>query len=113
MTKQRHFKRRIRERMRKTGESYTTARLHLLGHLHKPAPEETEATSALRSHPKLVRLRGRRPRRSVGRPLSLHFVTPAFTILLSLILGLTAVAMARGDASSAVSPSVRAEARQP
>ena len=30
MTRQKHFKRRVRERMQKTGESYTTARSHLL-----------------------------------------------------------------------------------
>ncbi|MFB4278013.1 hypothetical protein ACBJ59_22165 [Nonomuraea sp. MTCD27] len=38
MTKQADFKRRVRERMAKTGESYATARSHLLAGQRQPAP---------------------------------------------------------------------------
>lgn len=39
MTQQRDLKRRIRDRMAKTGESYVTARLHVLADRPEPAPE--------------------------------------------------------------------------
>jgi len=40
MTDQRHLKRRVRERMAKTGESYTAARKHILDQRPAPEPEE-------------------------------------------------------------------------
>jgi hypothetical protein len=45
MTKQADFKRRVRARMAKTGESYATARSRLLG--EQPAPVENRMAAAL------------------------------------------------------------------
>jgi hypothetical protein len=45
MTKQRSFKSLVRARMAKTGESYTTARRHLLAKV-EPAPTAAPATQA-------------------------------------------------------------------
>jgi hypothetical protein len=45
MTKQESFKRRVRERMEKTGERYGAARRALLGGLADTAPADTEATA--------------------------------------------------------------------
>jgi len=39
MTQQKDFKRVVRTRMQKTGESYTTARLHLVKNQEAPAPD--------------------------------------------------------------------------
>lgn len=46
MTKDRDFKRRVRERMAKTGESYTAARAHLLGARPAAADAASPATPA-------------------------------------------------------------------
>ena len=113
MTKQKHLKRRIRERMQKTGEAYTTARLHILGRLPNPTAEVTGATRHHSCHPGVLRLRLRLLRRPAVRPLSLRFVAPGFAILLCLIAGLTAVAIAPAEASTAINRSVRAAGRLP
>lgn len=80
VTKQKHFKRRVRERMQKTGESYTTARLHLLETV-PVAPEETLPA------PGRVRFRVRRLSRRARRPLGLQHFAPAFGIVISLAIG--------------------------
>jgi hypothetical protein len=46
MTKQRKFKRRVRERQQRTGESYTTARRQLLAGRSDDAPPDSEITLA-------------------------------------------------------------------
>lgn len=83
MTKQKHFKRRIRERMRKTGESYTAARLHLLG----TAPVAPETILPARGGAPRIRFRVQRPSRRTLRPLGLLYVAPAFMIVISLVIG--------------------------
>ena len=44
MTTQKTFKRRVRERMAKTGESYTTARRMLISKGDRPEPVQVEWT---------------------------------------------------------------------
>ena len=83
VTKQKHFKRRVRERMRKTGESYTTARLHLL-ETAPVAPDQTLPTSG---EPGRVRFRTRRLFRHPRRPLGLQYSAPAFGIVIALAIG--------------------------
>ena len=46
MTNQRSFKTRVRTRMEKTGESYTTARRHLINRAAEPAPDPTPPAAA-------------------------------------------------------------------
>lgn len=84
MTKQKHLKRRIRERMQKTGESYTTARLHLLG---TPPDAPREAAPADRRGPKRIQLRVRQLSLRTPRPLGIRYVVPAFGMVLLLVLG--------------------------
>ncbi len=52
MTKDRDFKRRIRERMQKTGESYTAARARLLSKAGDPATEPRPPNDL--PHPEIV-----------------------------------------------------------
>jgi hypothetical protein len=47
MTKQADFKRRVRARMAKTGESYASARTHVLADRDGPAREPVSSTAAL------------------------------------------------------------------
>lgn len=47
MTKDRDFKRLIRARMAKTGESYTAARAHLLAHDPPPLPDDYEKLAGM------------------------------------------------------------------
>ena len=84
MTKQKHLKRRIRERMQKTGESYTTARLHLLG---TPPDAAGEAAPPDPRGPKRIQLRVRQLPLRTLRPLGLRYVVPAFGMVLLLVLG--------------------------
>jgi hypothetical protein len=84
VTKQKHLKRRIRERMQKTGESYTTARLHLLG---TPPDVPREAARPDRRGPKRIQLRVRQLSLRTPRPLGLRYVAPAFGMVLLLALG--------------------------
>ena len=83
MTKQKHFKRRVRERMRKTGESYTTARLHLL----ETAPGSPAMVPAAPSEPARVRFQSRRRARRTRGPLGLRYMAPACGIVISLAVG--------------------------
>ncbi len=83
MTKQKDLKRRIRERMRRTGESYTTARLHVL----VQRPEQPEGGPASRPG-KPPRLRLGRRRRTRRMP-HLRYVAPLFTVVLCLVVGMT------------------------
>lgn len=83
VTKQKHFKRRVRERMQKTGESYTTARLHLL----KTVPDAPEEVLPVRREPPRIRFRGRRLSRRTRGPLGLRYLAPAFGIVISLAIG--------------------------
>lgn len=84
MTKQKHLKRRVRERMQKTGESYTTARLHLLGTLQ--AVPETGPPDW--GGPKRIRLRAARQlSRRTLRPLGLRYLAPAFAMVILLVIG--------------------------
>ena len=83
VTKHKHFKRLIRARMEKTGESYTTARLHLLETApvarQEPPPDSGQAAR--------VRLRARKRFRPARRPLGLQYFAPAFGIVISLAIG--------------------------
>ena len=45
MTTQKLFKRRVRDRMAKTGERYATARIHVERQRHRPPAAETPATT--------------------------------------------------------------------
>lgn len=83
VTKQKYFKRRVRERMQKTGESYTTARLHLLG----AVPDAPREIPPARGEAARVRLRRRRSLRRAGGPPGLRYVAPAFGIVISLVIG--------------------------
>lgn len=83
MTKQKHLKRRIRERMQKTGESYTTARLHLLG----TAPAVPQTVLPGWGGAGRIRFRVRRLSRRTPRPLGLRYSAPAFAIVISLAIG--------------------------
>ena len=83
MTKQKHFKRRIRERMQTTGESYTTARLHLL----ETVPAAPETVPPARGQPARIRFRARRLSKRTRRPLGLRYLAPAFGIVISLTVG--------------------------
>lgn len=83
MTKQKHLKRHIRERMQKTGESYTTARFYLLG----TVPAAPDRVLPERVGPARIRFRARRLSRRTPRPLGLRYVAPAFTIVISLVIG--------------------------
>lgn len=47
MTKQKDFKRLVRARMQKTGESYTAARAHLLADSPPPLPDDYEAMAGM------------------------------------------------------------------
>ncbi|MFI6783434.1 hypothetical protein [Micromonospora sp. NPDC050276] len=51
MTNQRSFKARVRTRMEKTGESYTTARRHLINRAAEPAQESTAASPPAQTEP--------------------------------------------------------------
>lgn len=83
MTKQKHLKRRIRERMLKTGESYTTARLHLLG----PPPDVPEETGPPDCRgPKRIHLRPWQLSLRPPHPLGLRYVVPAFAMVLLLVI---------------------------
>lgn len=83
MTKQKYFKRRVRERMQKTGESYTTARLHLL----KTVPDAPGEALPAQGEAARIRFRGRRLSRRTRGPLGLRYVAPAFGIVISLVIG--------------------------
>ena len=83
VTKQKYWKRRIRERMQRTGESYTTARLHLL----EAVPATPEAVLLPKGKPARIRFRVRRMSRRTRRPLGLRYVAPAFGIVISLTIG--------------------------
>lgn len=83
VTKQKHFKRRVRERMQKTGESYTTARLHLLETF--PAPPKD--VPPVRGEPARIRFKGRRLAGRTRGPLGLRYMAPACGIVISLAVG--------------------------
>lgn len=86
VTRQKHFKRRVRERMQKTGESYTTARLRLL----KTQPAAPVAVAkATRSAQ--IRLRSRRLSERTRGPLGILHFAPSFGIVISLAIGVVAV----------------------
>ncbi|MEU4530262.1 hypothetical protein AB0F49_18730 [Micromonospora ureilytica] len=51
MTNQRSFKARVRTRMEKTGESYTTARRHLINRAAEPGPASTAAAQTAQTAP--------------------------------------------------------------
>lgn len=121
MTRQKDLKRRIRERMRKTGESYTTARLHILrsypgdtlAAAAVPRPGMQDASAAPRARmqnasaaPRAgmqnasasaapVRIRLPRVHVAAVRPAAQVYVVPVFTILLFIIIAMTGCA---GDA---------------
>ena len=61
MTTQKLFKRRVRERMSKTGESYTAARLHVVPTRNRIETDRTNLASAreLASDEKLTEATGR------------------------------------------------------
>lgn len=82
MTKHKHFKRRIRERMKRTGESYTTARLELLA-----AGQASVAASPPPRAPGRIRFRAARLSRHARGPLGLRYMAPAFAIVISLAIG--------------------------
>jgi hypothetical protein len=84
VTKQKHLKRRIRERMRKTGESYTTARLHLL-RTPSDAPEESRARDS--DGPRRVQLRARQRSLNAPPPPGLRYVVPAFGMVVLILIG--------------------------
>lgn len=83
VTKQKHLKRRVRERMQKTGESYTAARLHLLGNLPVAPGTAPPDWGGL----KRIRFRPRPLSRRTLRPLGLRYLAPAFAIVISLVIG--------------------------
>lgn len=83
VTKQKHFKRRVRERMQETGESYTTARLNLL----KTRPTAPQHVRPARSEPRRIRFRFRRLSRRTRGPLGLRYFAPAFGIVMALAIG--------------------------
>lgn len=106
MTTQKHLKRRIRERMRTTGESYTTARLRVIA--ARSALDDAAPPSPMPLAPPTrdVRIRAgsswhlRRPRRaSYGRHLA-----PAFTLLLSLLVGMAGLILVERPAASPPHP---------
>lgn len=115
VTKQKHLKRRIRERMRATGESYTTARLHVLAARPTPRGEAAPAIAApaiagpaiagpaLSPVPQL-RLRSRVYRRTSGarRAPRGRFLAAAFTVLLTLLVGVFGLIIFEGSDISAV-----------
>ena len=92
MTKQKDLKRRIRERMCKTGESYTTARLYTL----RRRPDDDCAAAAVSAStrttdtPPDTPVRVRLPRINVATvpPSRLAYAVPVYTILLFIILAL-------------------------
>ena len=82
MTKQKHFKRRVRERMQETGESYTTARHHLLQNVPVASAVPQPAMGELGR----VRFRGRwRSPRGPGLP-RLRQLAVAYTMVISLAI---------------------------
>ena len=83
MTKHKHFKRRVRERMQKTGESYTTARLHLLD----TVPDAPGEPPPAQGEPARIRFRARGLSRRTRGPLGLRYLAPAFGIVISLAIG--------------------------
>ncbi len=131
MTKQKHLKRRIRERMRATGESYITSRLHILAarpgsapprdpastSVRDRAPAPARASAPVRDTPPAVaspaasrvphlRLRSTQHRRtSAARQAPQgRYVAPAFTVLLTLLVGMIGLILVEGsDASPAQS----------
>ena len=100
VTKQKHFKRRVRERMEKTGESYTTARMHLLSVPADPFRSEHFAGEVATK----VRLRRRLYSRDAMRRLRFRALATAFTFVLSLALGAAGfVTLVAADASGSPS----------
>lgn len=108
MTKQKDLKRRIRERMRKTGESYTTARLHILRNRldARPAglaaPDAIVAANPRASNAGIIRLRLPRAHDPAVRPSTLTYAVPLFTIFLFIIVALNGCAGDSGESSVAV-----------
>jgi hypothetical protein len=113
VTKQKHLKRRIRERMRKTGESYTTARLHIL----RSRPDESAAESATpdpivvgnaraSATGSAIRLRLPRVHTRAVEPSRFAYAVPVFTILLFILVALTGCADGTGESRIAASDSV-------
>lgn len=107
MTKQKDLKRRIRERMRKTGESYTTARLHILAGRSCQSPAAHAIRGLNRPSQPLssvttVRLRLPRPQTHALRPAGITYAVPVFTILLFILVALTGCADATRPGSVVV-----------
>lgn len=107
MTKQKHFKRRVRERMRKTGESYTTARLHLLETL----PAAPEVAQPNRRAPGRIRFRSRRRCRRGPRLPGLRQLALAYTMVISLAIGAAGFITLAGSTAPSSSPLHVTEAR--
>jgi len=107
VTKQKHFKRRVRERMQRTGESYTTARLHFL----ETVPAAPEAVLPKPVEPARIRFRVRKLSRRTRRPLGLRHLAPAFGIVLSLAIGVAGFLTITAPDSLGASPLSVTEAR--
>ena len=115
MTKQKDLKRRIRERMQRTGESYTTARLHVLAHHPQEANDPTERWSSLTpppahpGSPPAMRLRRPVSFRLATRPRDrraphLRYVAPLFTVVLCLVVGMTGLLLVEESEGAAPTP---------
>lgn len=96
VTKQRDFKRRVRERMQKTGESYTIARLQLL----KTVPDAREEVVPVRGAPPPIRFRDRRVSRRTRGRVGLRYVAPSFGIVIALAAGVVGFLTLTADHSS-------------
>lgn len=112
MTKQKDLKRRIRQRMRKTGESYTTARLHILRNQAAGRPAGSAAPDPLIAGDTGAVFRASPIRISLPRvlppavlPSRLAYTLPLFTILLFIVVALTGCASGTEGSSVAVSDS--------
>lgn len=104
MTKQKHLKRRIRERMQKTGESYTTARLHLL-RTPSDVAEKTRAHDL--DGPRRVQLRARQRSLNTPLPPGLGYVVSAFGMVVLILIGAAGFMLATfPQPSSADAPSI-------
>lgn len=113
MTKHKDLKRRIRERMRKTDESYTTARLHILRSYpdEHPAPSAVpEPVRAPSSHVRgavPVRLRLPRVHTYAVRPSGPTYAVPTLIIVLFIVVALTGCAGDTREGNVAVRDSAR------
>ena len=75
MTKQKHFKERVRSRMAKTGESYTTARRHVLAAQTRGESSVADLPHFPGAHPETTALRAALAHAGVTNPHNGEFFT--------------------------------------